>query len=194
VAALKPIVSGGREDAECLATALGGALSIEEINPWYFRSPLSPWLAARREGRRVTLTEVVAHVRAIRLRFGVVLVEGAGGLLSPMGERFDARDLIVALRALPLIVAPNRLGVVNQVLLVLEALPGPVARRAQIVLVEQSRPDDSAASNLKLLRQWLDVRVIHDLPWLDTAFRLDRAVRQRNVRRTLSGLVDALPS
>jgi len=56
-------------------------------------------------------------------RFDVLLVEGAGGLLSPLGENFDSRDLILALCAIPVIVAPDKLGVVNHVLLTLEALP-----------------------------------------------------------------------
>ena len=42
---------------------------------------------------------VVAHIRRIARRFEVVIVEGAGGLLSPLGEDFDSRDLIQALGA-----------------------------------------------------------------------------------------------
>ena len=42
VAALKPICSGGREDAEALHSALDGELSLDTINPWHFRLPLAP--------------------------------------------------------------------------------------------------------------------------------------------------------
>ena len=93
-AALKPVCSGGRDDARVLHTASGGELSLEEINPWHFRAPLAPVLAARRERKRVRLAEVVAHLSAIQERFDVLLVEGAGGLLSPLGEDFNSRDLI----------------------------------------------------------------------------------------------------
>ena len=110
VAALKPICSGGRADARALHSSLDGALTIDEINPWHFRAPLAPLLAARREHRRVDLANVLAHVRSVQRRFDVVLVEGAGGLLSSLGEGFNARDLIIALRAVPIIVCPNRLG------------------------------------------------------------------------------------
>src|SRR5947207_4859213 len=94
VAALKPICSGGRADARALHASLDGALTLDEINPWHFRAPLAPLLAARREHRRVELADVLAHLRRIQRRFDVVLVEGAGGLLSPLGDDFNSRDLI----------------------------------------------------------------------------------------------------
>ena len=47
--ALKPICSGDRADARALRAAMDGALSLDEINPWHFRAPVAPLLAARRE-------------------------------------------------------------------------------------------------------------------------------------------------
>src|SRR5215831_11882028 len=110
VAALKPIGSGGRDDARLLHTAMNGALTLDEINPWHFRAPIAPLLAARREHQRVGVAEVLAHIRALQKRFDVLLIEGAGGLLSPLGEDFSSRDLIAALNATPIIVCLNRLG------------------------------------------------------------------------------------
>jgi len=109
----KPVCSGGRGDARALHAALNGALALDEINPWHFRAPIAPLPAARRERKRVRLAGVLAHVRAMQRRFDVVLIEGAGGLLSPLGENFDSRDLLTALRATPIVVCPNRLGAVN---------------------------------------------------------------------------------
>ena len=97
VAALKPVCSGGRDDARALQAASNGALSLDEINPWHFRAPIAPLLAARRERKRVKRSQVVAHVRAMQKRFDVLLIEGAGGLLSPLGENFNSRDLIASL-------------------------------------------------------------------------------------------------
>ncbi|TAL05911.1 MAG: dethiobiotin synthase, partial [Verrucomicrobia bacterium] len=117
VAALKPICSGGRDDARLARVAAGNVLSLDEVNPWHFRAALAPVLAGRLERKRVRLREVVAHVRRVAKQFEIVVVEGAGGLLSPMGEDFDSRELIAALDAWPVIVCPNKLGAVNQVLL-----------------------------------------------------------------------------
>src|SRR5258706_15394841 len=85
-AALKPVCAGGRDDARALHAAMDGALALDEINPWHFRAPLAPRLAARRERRRLKLAPVLAHTRALQTRFDLVLMEGAGGLLSPLGE------------------------------------------------------------------------------------------------------------
>jgi dethiobiotin synthetase len=163
---LKPLCSGGREDAVALAAANGGALPLDEVNPWHFKAALAPVLAARREGRGVRLKQVVAQVRAVAARFELVVVEGAGGLLSPLGQGFDNRDLLAALHAVPVVVVPNRLGGVNQARLVWEALPLPAKRRASVVLMSGRRADAATKSNAALLKAWRpDLRVVC-LPWL----------------------------
>ena len=166
VAPLKPICSGGRADARLLHAAAGKILTLNEVNPWHFRAAVAPSLAAREENKCVRLREVVAHVRRVAERFEVVIVEGAGGLLSPLGKNFDSRDLIKALNATPVLVCPNKLGAVNQVRLVLEALPNHTARHARVVLVTQPRPDSASRSNLELLKEFVDSAQLRTLPWL----------------------------
>jgi dethiobiotin synthetase len=166
VRAVKPFCSGGREDAEALWTAQAGDLSLDAINPWHFRAPLAPLLAARKERRQVTLAEVVSFLRQSGRAHDVLLVEGAGGLLSPLGEGFSARELIAQTRAVPVIVCPNRLGAVNQARLVVEALPPSAAAQARIVLVGQARPDTSVPSNRLLLQEILGRNRVVELPWL----------------------------
>jgi dethiobiotin synthetase len=187
--ALKPVGSGGRDDARTLQAAMNGALTLEAINPWHFRAPLAPRLAARRERRRVRLADVLAHLRAMQKRFEVVLVEGAGGLLSPLGVDFDSRDLITALRATPVIVGPNRTGVVNQMLLTREALPRAGAAGARIVLMSPQRPDASTRTNAGLLAEFFDAKKVFELPWLGGRPMEARVLKAARVRRTLGMLV-----
>jgi dethiobiotin synthetase len=168
VAALKPLCSGGRDDARVLHAAAGKILSLDEVNPWFFRAPLAPVVAARKEKKRVRLREVVAHIRRIAKRFEVVVVEGAGGLLSPLGEVFDSRDLIQALGAMPIIVCPNKLGAVNQVRLVLEALPPATRRKARVVLVNPKKPDAASRTNLELLSEFVEPERVRVIPWITT--------------------------
>ena len=187
--ALKPVCSGDRDDARLLRTALAGTLTLDEINPWHFRAPLAPLLAARRENKRIRLADVLGHLRAQQRRFDVVLVEGAGGLLSPLGENFDSLDLLTALRATPILVVPNRIGSVNQARLTLRALPHSAFQRARVVLVSQPGPDVSAGTNAGLLAEYFDAKRIFGLPWLGRRFDPEKVLVDSRVRRTLRALV-----
>lgn len=171
VATLKPVCSGGREDARLLHAAAGKVLSLDKVNPWHFRAPLAPLLAARKEKKQLHLQQIAAHVWLVARRFDLVIVEGAGGLLSPMGEDFDSRDLIMALRAKPIIVCPNKLGAVNQVRLVLKALPRRTRRTARIVLVNPPRPDAASRTNRQLLGEFFPAKQIYETPWKRPAHR-----------------------
>ena len=189
VAALKPVAAGGRADARILQTALEGGLMLAEINPWHFRASLAPVLAARHERRTVTRAGVLAHIRKMQRRFDVVVVEGAGGLLSPLGEDFDSRDLIAALQATPIIVGPNRIGVVNQMRLTLAALPRATAARACVVLMSPPRPDATTKTNAGLLAEFFRADRIFTLPWLGGHFEVEPALKSRQVQRTLQTLI-----
>ncbi|HZL13069.1 MAG TPA: dethiobiotin synthase, partial [Verrucomicrobiae bacterium] len=57
-AALKPICSGGRDDARKILAAMNGVLPLDEINPWHFRAPIAPVLAARAEKKIIKLPQV----------------------------------------------------------------------------------------------------------------------------------------
>lgn len=169
VGALKPICSGNRDDARALRKAAGKVLTLDEVNPWHFRAPLAPLLAARKAHKRIRLREVLDHIRRMARGFDVLVIEGAGGLLSPLGERFDSRDLIVALHAKPIIICPNRLGAVNQVLLVINALPRAVAVQARVGLVSPLKPDLASRTNPKLLAELLGARRVRVVPRLRKA-------------------------
>ncbi len=188
VAAFKPVCSGGREDARILRAAVGGTLTLDQINPWHFRAAIAPLLAARKERKRLRLAPVVAHIRAVGEDFDLVMIEGAGGLLSPLGAGFNSRDLISALGATPILVAPNQLGVVNHVLLTLEALPEPLRTRAKVVLMTPAKPDPATSSNARLLNQ-LSGHPVGRLPWLGSDFSFGSVLQNPRVRRALAAIV-----
>jgi len=163
-AALKPICSGERDDARKIFAATGGILSLDEINPWHFPAPIAPLLAARRENRKIKLPQVVAKILAAQKQFDLLVVEGAGGLLSPLGVNFNSRDLILKLRAMPIVVAQNKLGAVNQILLTLGALPENFRRKTLVVLITPPKMDAAAKSNAKLLAEFFPAERIFTLP------------------------------
>jgi dethiobiotin synthetase len=188
-AALKPVCSGTRADTRALQAAMNATLTLDEINPWHFRAPIAPLLAARKENQRVKLSQVLAHARAMQKRFEVLLIEGAGGLLSPLGKKFNSRDLILTLRAIPIIVAQNKLGAVNHILLTLEALPEKFRLKAKVVLMSPSKPDAATKSNAKLLAEFTKAKIF-SLPWLDQKFSAVEVLKNSQMRRTLRALVE----
>lgn len=167
VVALKPICSGGREDARILRAAAGDRLTLDDVNPWHFKAALSPTLAAREEGKSVRLVQAYVHAKHMRKRYAVTIFEGAGGLLSPMGADFNSRDLLWVTRGTPVVVCPNRLGAVNQLQLTLRALPQSAKSRAHSVLVDPRRPDAASRTNRDLLLDYVAPNRLHVLPWLN---------------------------
>lgn len=165
---LKPVSTGDRADAQQLALAAGSQTSLDGLNPYHFRSPLAPMLAARQQGRPLRRAAVSAFLRK-RIRESIgrpVLIEGAGGLLTPLGEDFTARELIADLRAIPMIVAVNKLGAINQVRLVVAALPKAAVLRAFVVLMSTASPDLASRTNSALLAEFFPTDRIHSLPRL----------------------------
>lgn len=171
VRAFKPLCSGGRDDALVLGAALGGTRPLDEINPWHFEAPLAPALAARLERRRVTLGQVVAHVRAHSETAGLVLVEGAGGLLSPLTVDGDTLDVVRRLRAVPVLVASNRLGVIHEVRATLACLPAAWRSRAPVVLMAPAATDASTAWNARSLAEHHPADRIVEIPRVSEAVR-----------------------
>jgi len=189
VAALKPICSGDRNDARQLHACLRGALTLDQINPWHFRAPLAPVVAARREHRALKLAQVLKHVRNVQRMFPTMIIEGAGGLLSPLGEDFDSRDLIERLAAIPVVVCLNRLGAINQSRLVFDALSRRYSESGRIVLMSPRASDAASRSNVEFLRETFGRARVHVLPWMKPAHEFGRALQSANIRATIESIL-----
>jgi len=174
--ALKPLASGDRTDAEALHRAQDATVPLDVINPWHFPEPLTPLLAARRAGRRVAPEAVVSHIHAAGKGMKVVLVEAAGGWLSPLLEGMDAPGLVEALGARVVLVAANRLGVISHLRLAWESICGmkamdvrprrSKARRPVVVLMDPSDPGLASETNVALLGEFLPAVRLVSFPWL----------------------------
>ena len=101
---------------------------------------------------------------------GVLLVEGVGGLLAPLAKGRTVASLGQALGSQLIVVAPNRVGVVNHVLLTAEAALARGLSVACVVLMEQEEPDESATDNVELIRMHLpemtEFKGVFEFPWL----------------------------
>ncbi|MEX0610640.1 MAG: dethiobiotin synthase [Pirellulales bacterium] len=124
VGVYKPVASGcesrdGRlisPDAVALWEAAGRPGTLEHVCPQRFAAPLAPHLAARAEGRRVDARLLREGVRFWREASDVVIVEGAGGLMSPMSDDDYNADLAAEFGYPLVVVAANELGTINSTL------------------------------------------------------------------------------
>lgn len=168
--AYKPVCSGAEADPErrlrwadvdALADALQGQYPAERICPQCFGPPLAPPLAARCEGRRVDRTLLTAGCDWWRDQVDLLIVEGAGGLLSPVADDLSNADLARQFGYPLLVVAADRLGTINHTLLTVEAALARNFRVAGIVLNRLSdRPDASIESNRDELERLSPVPVL----------------------------------
>jgi dethiobiotin synthetase len=153
VDAIKPVVSGFDPDAwqdsdpAALIAALGRPLTLDEaerISPWRFAAPLSPHMAARREGLAIAYTEVVELCRRrIAGRRGILLIEGIGGIMVPIDDRHTVLDWMTLLRIPVVLVAGTYVGTMSHTLTALEVL---VRRNLNVAAVVISESQGSAAS------------------------------------------------
>jgi dethiobiotin synthetase len=162
VDALKPVVSGfdpdapGGSDPAVLLEALGRGWSpqtLAEISPWRFRAPLSPPLAAAREGARLSGEEVIAHCRDRAARTpdaAWLLVESAGGIMSPLDDERTMLDLAAALGAPVLLVAGSYLGTISHILTAASVVRAAGLALAGVVVSERDngapRLDETVAA------------------------------------------------
>jgi dethiobiotin synthetase len=112
-------------DAGVLLDALGELVTseaIDRISPWRFAAPLSPDMAAAREGRSIDFDALVEHCRReIAATRGTLLIEGVGGVMVPLDERHTVLDWMEVL-GLPLIlVTGNYLGAISHTLTAIDA-------------------------------------------------------------------------
>jgi dethiobiotin synthetase len=123
VAVLKPAQTGIEEESDVDTVArLAGPATARSLAS--YPDPLAPAAAARVSGLApLELGEVVAAAREVQATHDLVLIEGAGGLLVPMGvDGWTVADLACALGAPAIVVARAGLGTLNHTALTLEAL------------------------------------------------------------------------
>lgn len=170
VGVAKPVQSGAAAgdrdgDAMLLRAAAGVVDDAAEICPFAFRAPLAPLVAARLEGRALDLVEVCAAVNAIGTRYDGLVIEGAGGLLVPVGPDWTIADLGVALAQPVLIVARAGLGTVNHTLLTVSECRRRGLRVAGVVLNGRGGDADASAfTNPELIEGFGEVAIAGQLP------------------------------
>jgi dethiobiotin synthetase len=124
VGVYKPVASGCEErdgqlqapDAVRLWEAAGRPGTLDRVCPQRFRAPVAPHLSARAEGRRVDAELLRDGIRFWQEMCDIVLVEGAGGLMSPISDDDYNADLAAEFGYPLIVVSANALGTINATL------------------------------------------------------------------------------
>jgi dethiobiotin synthetase len=149
VSALKPVVSGydtsvvETSDPAVLLHALGQPIdagAIDRIAPWRFRAPLSPDLAAAREGRNIDFEKLIDFSREqIAAAQGMLFIEGVGGIMVPLDAERTVLDWMAELQIPLLLVVGGYLGTISHTLTALDVLAAHHLKVAAIVVSESER-------------------------------------------------------
>lgn len=153
-------------DAALLAAAARTGQPLNRICPQSFQAAVAPPVAAQLEGQRVDEALLRRGAQWWSGKCDFLIVEGAGGALSPISDRLTVLDLAWQLYLPLIVVAANRLGVVNHLLLTLEALQrrnlpvlGVVLNDLPATATQDSQARLAQQTNRDLLRQFVDKQV-----------------------------------
>ncbi len=171
VGVLKPLETGidaehsEHSDTERLRRLLSPTPSFDSVCLYSFPQPLAPLAAARETGLTIDLSRIRSHMHKLAQQYSVLLIEGAGGIFTPITPQHTMRDLITFLNIPCLIVGRTSLGGINHCLLTLEALQQVGITVHGIVLNERSFRSTTAItqqqyeSTVELIREWSSVPV-----------------------------------
>ncbi len=171
VGVMKPVETGCRvrkgalipPDALMLMEAASSTDSLDIVNPYRFKTPVAPNIAARLERKKINLEKIEKSFKTIVAGHDVTLVEGAGGILSPVTDELDNAGLARMLGLDVIIVVPSRLGAVNQALLAIEATRSRGLALAAVVLNNidgRGKQDASLKYNKDEIKRLGGVRVV----------------------------------
>lgn len=144
---MKPVAAGDAGDVDALIAAGSVAAPRDCVNPYLLREPLSPHIAAQRDGTPIDLDHIARCFGELRERADFLIVEGAGGFRVPLSDAHDGADLAARLGLPVILVVGLRLGCLNHALLTAGAirarglrLAGWVANQvdAQIACVDEN--------------------------------------------------------
>jgi dethiobiotin synthetase len=170
-AALKPISTGDRRDAELLREASGNVLSLGEINPVHFRAPAAPLIAARAEKREIDFAILNSNIRTFQSIYTHLAVEGVGGWRVPLAPDYDVRSWARDLALPVVVVARNALGTINHTLLTVDSIRDAGLTCAGVIL--NSGPEEKVPSPDLDLSRRTHLDLLHDLTLLPV-FDFDR--------------------
>ncbi|MDQ6889372.1 MAG: dethiobiotin synthase [Bacteroidota bacterium] len=112
----KPVQAGYQDGTDSITVRELLSNSASVVHPELYRlaTPASPHIAAALENKKIEIKKIIKNIPATKRQ---IIIEGAGGLLVPLNNKYLVIDLIKELKARVLIVSKNELGSINHSLL-----------------------------------------------------------------------------
>jgi dethiobiotin synthetase len=138
-------------DALKLQAANNNLETIERIAPYRFRAALAPPRAARLENYRLQISDLL-NACSLDDKGHLLIVEGAGGIYSPLAENGLNADLASLLQLAVIIVVDDRIGAVNQALMTIQAVESRHLPIAAVILNQVSGKMENDMNNAEDLQ------------------------------------------
>ncbi len=176
VAGMKPVAAGccwldgewKNEDALLIQRHASVSLSYRQVNPYAFEMPVSPHLAAG--DTYVDAERLIASLDDLKSLADVVLVEGAGGWLSPLSVELTNAALAEKFGLPVVLVVGMRLGCINHGLLTWGAIRASgVACTGWVAVSTEAKEMPFFQENIDYLRQRIEAPLVGVLPYQEQA-------------------------
>ncbi len=136
------------------------------ICPYVFKLPASPHLAAKAENKKINIARIKQSFKRLSSKFDFVIVEGIGGALVPVNEKRLVIDIAKELGLPVLVVAQNKIGAINHILMTIEVLK---QRKMKILgIVFNNCPSQNRLvlqNNPEIIRKITKQKILGVLPW-----------------------------
>jgi len=166
-AAFKPIETGCNKnnrilqpnDSKRFYKILGKTLSLDIINPYRFMPPISPNRAIRLAKKKITLNDYCKKLNLLNA-YDYVLIEGAGGVCSPLSCDGLNIDFAKKVKMDAILVARDEIGVINNVILSINTFIKYKLNLKAIVLNRINTKQPCGMNNVRELRSFTNIPII----------------------------------
>ena len=142
--------------------AINKQIALDQINPYRFLEPISPAAAIKRSKRKVTINDYLSKLKELP-NSDLTIIEGAGGLCSPLAPDGYNIDLIRKVKVPTVLVAKDEIGVINNVILSLSMLQKYKIKVLAIVLNRKVSSQPDGMNNYQEIKSLTKVPLIQIL-------------------------------
>ena len=174
VGVMKPLETG--VDPECSSSANSDAKFLIEVSgvqdaevcPYRLKAPASPYQAARIEGKELDPKKILESFHTLQSRHSMMLVEGVGGLMVPITQRYNVVDLALQVDLPLIIVSRIQIGTLNHTLLTLNAARQYGLKVAGVILnpVHAGELDTIEEEQGSLIEEFSDTPILGTCPYI----------------------------